>query len=918
MGDGTRSFEPILRTKLHRPQLTAELVDRERLITDMNLAYEVPLTLVSAPAGYGKSVLAAQWVERLQGPAAWLSLDAGDSELRSFLRYFLAAVDTVSPGACDATRELLDAGSLAPVPVLAGYLLNDLDAMEARCCMVLDDYHRIDTLSPVHDVMREILEHPPAQFNFVVTTRQDPPFDLPSLRAGHRVRELRLRDLRFTSQESREFLRATADVSVSDEALTQLQREVEGWVAGLRLVSLALRHSGDAEAFLKKLPGRLPETQEYLLREVLAVQTAELRNCMLASSILDRFCVELLDAVCGAPDTDDRAGLSGVDLLKELRQSNLFAISLDARREWFRYHHLFQELLASELKRLRDPEYVAGLHLRACDWFEREGLVDEAIQHALAAGDIGKVVRLIARHRHDALNDSQWHVLDRWLGLVSIRTLHQQAELLMARAWITLNYYYQVEAVPPLLDQVESLIGAEAGDEQIRGELAVSRGYVLWLMGSGAESLRHLEVGLERVPEAHLDFRSNAELVFAQAKQMVGRQEEGLRFLDELLANSRSLDPIRKARLLVSRVFIHLVAGDVVGADVANRRLWDHIKRDSWAYGRTWTSYVQGVIHLQRCEWEAAAEHLERAVANRFIHHARAAVDAMAGLMVAHQARGRSDEAQATLRMLKGFVAPLGDPAMERLVRSAEVRLAILQGRPEPRWAEAIIPQPEGALLWWIDVPAITRLKATIAVGSPSDLVQAEAQLMEFAQVIEAQHNQCQLVSVLTLLADVCHRQGKTEEALQILERAVALARRGDLVWPFVELGAPMVKLLDQIAGMRAFAARVARLAAAFAAPAARSTARGAEIAAARTDRREGWDAVAGGRLEALTNREMDVLELLALRLQNKEIAARLGISSQTVSSHLKQVYAKLGVHGRREAVERAVTDGILERHLPD
>jgi len=194
VGSSARRFDPVLRTKLHPLQLTPGLIDRERLIRQMNRALEVPLTLVSAPAGYDKSVLVAQWAAQLDSPIAWLSLDAGDSEPRAFLQYFLAAVDTVSPGACDATRELLESAPLAPAPILARYLLNDLDAMDAPCVIVLDDYHRIDPRSPVQDLMIRMLEHPPARFRFIVLTRQDPPLDLPSLRAGDRINDVRLQD----------------------------------------------------------------------------------------------------------------------------------------------------------------------------------------------------------------------------------------------------------------------------------------------------------------------------------------------------------------------------------------------------------------------------------------------------------------------------------------------------------------------------------------------------------------------------------------------------------------------------------------------------------------------------------------------------------------------------------------------------
>ena len=684
-------------------------------------------------------------------------------------------------------------------------------------------------------------------------------------------------------------------------------------------MSLALRHVHDADAFLKGLPGRLPEIQDYLLQEVLAAQAAEVRDRMLASSILDRFCAEVIDAVCESSGTQEKPGLTAADFLKQLRKSNLFTIALDARREWFRYHHLFQELLRKELQRVRGSDHVSALHQRASPWFEGEGLIDDAIRHALAAEDMRRVVGLVIRHRHEALDEGQGYVLEKWLALVPTETLQQHAELLMARAWITLNYHYQVEAAQPLLAEVESLIGDESGDEQVRGELAVCRGYVFLLMGNGAESLRHLDDGLEQTPVSHTDFRSNAEIVFAQANQMVGREEEGLRFLDDLLTHPDSMQPMREARLLMSRVFIHVVTGDLLGAELANRRMWALVERGSPAYARIWTSYMQGVIHLQRCEWEAAVEHLGRSVANRFVHHARAAVDSMVGLMLAHQALGQEDEAQAMLQTLSEYVAPLGDPAMDSLAVSAEARLAILQGQSEAArpWVEASEPSPEGALLWWVEIPSITRCRTMLAVGSPGGVMKAEAQLEECAEVIEAQHNTYQLIQVLTLLATAYERQGKTEQALGALERAVTLARRGDLVWPFVELGTPMVELLDQLSGKREFSARVKRLVASFGASPGGSP-RQAKAEDARKGRWEGRRAAAEGNLQGLTNRELDVLELLALRLQNKEIAARLGISSQTVSSHLKQVYSKLGAHSRREAVERAVAAGVLDRNPPD
>ena len=914
-----REFNPILRTKLHQPQLAEGLVNRDQLIRALNRADRVPLTLISAPAGYGKSILVAQWAQQLDSPTAWLSLDAGDGDLRTFVEYFVAAVDSVSPDACKSTGELVTAARAFHAPVLANYLLNDLDAIGAPFAIVLDDYHRIGQLSPVHDLLQQMLEHPPRQCRFVVVTRQDPPIDLPSLRAGHQILDVRLRDLRFTAAEIRDFLSSTTEVPLSDEALARAEREADGWAAGLRLVSLALKNASDPDAFLKGLHGGVPQIQDYLLREVMAAQPAGIRDLLLASSVLDRFCTEVLDAILEPRVDNDHSRVSVVAFLDRLQEHNLFTIPLDAHGKWFRYHHYFKTLLNTELRHEHGSDRISVLHLRASEWFESEGLIDEAINHALAAEDPGRAAELVARHRHDALDESQWFVLDRWLALVSTETVRQRADLLMARAWITLNYSYQAEAVPPLLAEVESLVGDGSEDEQVRGELAVCRGYISWLMGNGAESLQLLDGSVERIPVSHVEVRSNAEMVFAQAQQMVGRKEEGLRFLDDLLAQSESVEGMREARLLMSRACIYFVNGDLLAAELANRRMWAFVERDPLMYALLWTSYMQGVIHLQRCEWEAAVEHLGRSAANRFIHHARAAVDSMAGLMLAQQALGREDDARETLQTLNEYVAPLGDPAMDSLAVSAEARLAIVQGQSEAarRWVDASEPPPEGALIWWLDIPSITRCRATIAAGSPGGLVKAEARLRDCAEVAEAQHNINQLIRVLTLLATACAEQGKAGEGLGILERAVTLARKGDFVLPFVELGTPMVDLLDQLKGERDFATRVERLVTAFGAS-PDGSARQAKAESAPTGRREGRRTVAGGTLEALTNRELDVLGLLALRLQNKEIAARLGISSQTVGSHLKQIYRKLGVQGRRKAVERAVECGVLDRRLPD
>ena len=490
---GERYGDPILRTKLHRPKVTGDIVRRQRLHEQMDLGLETPLTLVSAPAGYGKSMLVSHWAESLDHPCAWVSLDRTDSELEPFVAYFLAAVESLFPESCRETATLLHAANLPPVPVLARSLANELDVLDTPFVLVLDDYHRIAPSSTVHELFTQLLEHPPHPLRLVLTTRHDPPLGLSALRAGNRLRELRLQDLRFTESETAELLAMTAKIAVSEDALANLQNEVEGWAVGLHLVSLALRHVENADSFINDLHGGLPHTQEYLLREVLAWQPPEVRDCILRSSILDRFCPEVLDAVCFPDATSAPPGLSGRELVELLQRNNLFIISLDARGEWFRFHHLFQNLLRRQLQQSTGATEIATLHSRAGTWFESQGLITESIEHALAARDVARAADIVERHRSGEINLGRLDVVARWLAMLPVATRKERLKLLLTEALIL---YPQVttERLAPLIERVDALVQeGQPDDRELAAEVAFFKGYLRYWDGQGESSARYLE-----------------------------------------------------------------------------------------------------------------------------------------------------------------------------------------------------------------------------------------------------------------------------------------------------------------------------------------------------------------------------------------------------------------------------------------
>ena len=490
--------------------------------------------------------------------------------------------------------------------------------------------------------------------------------------------------------------------------------------------------------------------------------------------------------------------LTGRGFLDLLQRNNLFTIALDTKGEWFRYHHLFQDLLQRQLRETSGGDEFASLHIRAGEWFEAEGLIDEALKHALAAEQIELAAQLVERHRQAAVDADRWYALDKWLGSLPEPVVQQRAELQMARVWV-LVHHSRFDHVYPILDSIEALLDDGPDSETLRGEVALFRGYILFFLGDGAGSLEFIEEALERIPLTCEEARAQSEVIFALSSQMEGRKELALRGLDDLLRLYRSPSDLRKTRLVVTCVMIHIISGDLAEAEIPNKYLRDIATAGGFAYVGAWSDYLQGLIHLHRWELEKATDYLSRSVAQRHIHFKRAAVDSFAALMLVHQARGRTDEAQATLQTLHEFADSLHDPAYPALADSVEARLALLQGRADAAevWLESSPPPSDEAMLWWQEMPSVTRCRVLIAKGTTANLREAEKRLSELVALNEAHHNSTHLVEVLTLLATACEKQKKAEEALEYLERAVTLARPGGFIFPFVEAGPTMAGMLE-------------------------------------------------------------------------------------------------------------------------
>ncbi len=902
------STTPLLRTKLTRLEMATDLVPRSRLQELLQSHPERSCTLVSAPAGYGKSTLVSSWLDASEVRVSWLSLDEQDDDARRFFSYLIAAVRTIDGGSCRSTEEVLEAHDLPPAAVLASYLNMDLETLGEPIILVLDDYHRIHNQT-IHDVINRLLEHPPRLLHLVLVTRHDPPFPLGRMRARSDVVEIREEDLRFNLEETRAAIQKIAGVEITDETLNHLHTELEGWIVGLRLVCLALRHQADGEGYLRALRGGTRTIQEYLLEEVLGRQSAAFQRCLMSTSILNRFCAPLCEALCGdgtgtgALDAVTEGGIEGEAFLRDLERANLFAIRLDESGRWMRYHHQFQQLLQWQLQSQRTPEEIAALHDRASQWFEDEGLLDEALEHAVRIGNFDRAARLIEKHRVDMLNDDRWYVLERWLERLPDSIRRQRPDLLLVEAWSAYERF-QFDRLASALERIDSLLDGEAPAPSVSGEYLLLRGELHYWAGEGEAARRYFESARKELPERHGLVRGLLELQYGLALCMDGEKERALEILSELAQEVGTPEGIYLSRLVAGLYFIHQLSASPFPARIEATRLRVVAQRSNIVYTEAWSSYMEACTHLHANEPGQAQTHFTDAVRRRYILHSRAAVDALAGLALAQQLLQQEGQATETLEMLQNFALELSDGQYLAVAHSCRARLALLRQDVASafEWARSVEAVSAPAeLFMWLEVPVITQARVLIAEGSAASVDRALDLLSEVGQQSEACCFVNQTIEATTLQALALQSQGRRDQALERLAQALDLAEPGGWARPFVEAGPPMAELLAEFSEGEKERAFVQELRLVLQQP------------ATTVVTPAGKQTVNQELIEPLTNRQLDVLELLADRLYDKEIAKALSISVDTVKTHLKHIYAKLEVSNRREAVGRAEELGLLQ-----
>jgi LuxR family transcriptional regulator, maltose regulon positive regulatory protein len=945
---------PLIRTKLRLPFIRPELVSRPRLQEQIAQGLCGPLTLITAPAGFGKTTLVASCVTGCGMPLAWLSLDKDDNQAGRFLNYLIAALREADNTIGSEAAQLMAASRQAPPEAVLTSLINDLDTADGEIALVLDDYQFISSQA-IHDEVAFLLEHCPKTFHLVIASRSDPPLPLARLRARGQMAELRAADLRFTGLEVAQYLNNVMGLRLDAGSVAVLEERTEGWIAGLQMASIALqarlamqshlpmRDREDVTGFIEGFSGTNRYILDYLLEEVLASQPPEIQHFLLYTSILERLTTPLCDAVLANDEgskgeRDDRSTGSeslflsqSASILEYLERANLFLVPLDDERIWYRYHHLFADLLRTQLQRSLGAQGVAQLHVRASEWHGQNGSVLEAIHHASMASDDERVERLIEQNYMEMVNRGEMSWMRFWTGKLS-------KELIYRRPWLCIyeamshSWFGEVDEADRLLEEAEKRIRSEMSAPDARSML----GNLVYVKSRGTamrgDIHRAIELCLEAreyIDASDLAMQLDTSITLGYEYFLNGDYANASQILHETIRSGTTAGSIINtvaASCLMARLYA--VQGLLRKSYDLYQVAAQFIHRTSGQHHGARALVEVGIADVL-CEWndlDDALAHVKQGLAQLpYWGKADDLVLAYITLARIHLAQANKSDATEAVEKASQIIQTRGVFSEARhAVEIAQVKLWLAQGdlQTANRWAASQEERlsSDDRFGFENELANITQARVWIAQNKPNEAIGLLSHLEGTAR---SAGRMGRVIEILLLEALTLRDTGDSERALVALTECLTLAQPEGYMRVFLDEGHPMQTLLDRwlarassgplwdyaVDLLSQFSAEP------HATPATRekfspagdpwASERGALV---EPEVRPARDML----VEHLSQRELEVLHLIALGRTNQEIARQLFISPGTVKAHTASIYRKLDVANRTEAVARARQLGLL------
>lgn len=903
------------RRKLHRPRPGVGWVTRPRLLEQLDQVLQTPVALISGPAGFGKTTLLSQWLDRCPLPNAWLQLDKNDHEIFQFLTGVVAALTPLFPGCLEQTANLLEAQRDVPLAVWINTLNSDLELLQdTPFVLVLDDYHLVENPS-IDLLIADILDNKNQSMHLILSARRSPPLSFSRLKVQEQVVEITTKDLRFTDAEAQAYLFQAANVDLSSQSLQQLQGNTEGWAAGLKLAAISFREETHPEALIAQLERSHRRVSDYLLDQAFNNQPVEIQDFLLKTASLKNFCAAMLADVFNINQSEGEIQT----LLDRVEDAQLFLIPLDDQRTWYRYHHLFRQMLLSQQRIRNSPENAGVFQRRAAAWLIHQGQKDDALEYLIAVEDWTTAAQLVESQLCDLLNAESIRGIKRRLALFSEDFIATRPGLLLMQGWIA-HFAFRVQELQSLTPRIQAHLDAAAqagaplestkppcGFESIPYSTAQAQIWALdalryYLTNQSSQVIPLTQQVVASLPESWSFPRGNAMAQLGLSMMMEGKYHRAVELITQEYERLHNPNSEYGLRLLFGMTSIHILNGELELGRQAAEQLLQGALANNLLILQGWGYYLLGRIYQEWNQLGKAAEYYHQAVEKRYTANLVSSLESIAGYAYILQTLGRGTEALEFLNSLGNLHGEHSPAATPPLIASLVAWLNLRNGKivEARRWAESFhVPIAAQSIIWY-HIPQLNKIRILMETSAQKSSPEVEQLLDEIQELAERTHNNFTVVRVLAMRAFWQSRQGDRSEAQRTLERALRLARPGWFTLTFVDQGPEMRDLLQSISSNMQnepeLGEYIISLIAAFTTPPQSSP---ALLKRFETE-------------TLLTNREIEVLDLLAERLADKEIAVRLTLSSLTVKKHVQRICRKLGVNNRRAAVIQARRLGLI------
>ena len=895
-----KTGRPLLATKLFIPPLRDRLISRPRLIQLFHNSHSRKLTLISAPAGFGKTTLTSCWLSQQNRPVAWVSLDKSENDPVLFFSYFLTALQQINAQIGRTGLDMLQSSEPPDYQALIISLINDLIQIDQSLILVLDDYHLIEARE-IHDALTFLIENQPPQLHLTIISRTNPPLPIAKLRAKNQLVEVSSQDLRFTQVEAEQFLNELMQLNLSLDDVVELEKHTEGWITGLQLTALSLQNAPSAASLIKHISGDDRFIADYLIDEVLSAQSDKVQYFLLHTSILNQLTADLCDDLLQINNSQA--------ILETIEKSNLFVIPLDNSRQWYRYHHLFADLLQSRLRQLY-PEAVVSLYGRAFAWHKQNDRLEDAVRYALQGGMYETAADMIEEIGQDIYWQNRAHTVEEWLnGLPeSIHQTRPNLRLLIAYSQIDNGDMQRVERTLRKLEIDLQQHPLDSSDEQriVEGKLAAAKTAVAYHRYlDGAKGYQLARQALETLPLQYTYERSVAAFHGGGSLILLGEINEARQYLQEALTLS-DLTQNQLARLLTLSNFGHLemVAGALQRANSYFQEAYQFAHKIQVRQGSTFSNAVSGLANLHY-EWddlEAADKYIQESIQiverGAFLDRIMLAYRVWLRLKIArNDFAGAYEIIQRAWQFAAQYNAP--DKINERIASlAASISLAEGDMVKTAVWAEQFAAHFDGSVSYEQEFELLTFCKILITQNKYAVALEWLNDLLDLAQ---KQARIRSVIRIRILLAKTHYLMGEQPAAIDHLHESLSLAEPEGFIRVFITPGESIKRMLLEIQGKGGGRTAVASLSPAYI----------QKLLDAFAKEQNTFTPVKIG-LEQFTARELEVLHTLAEGLSYSAIGDKLTISENTVRTHIKNIYSKLGVHNRTQVLLQAQEFGLL------